>query len=79
MRCLFFCFVVVAISFTSSSHNSHRRIENPRIVLLDCALEYKKGESIVRGGGGGGGHSVCHKFILTQCQTIAKVSLTFPN
>jgi len=22
-----------------------RRIENPRIVLLDCALEYKKGES----------------------------------
>ena len=23
-----------------------RRIENPRIVLLDCALEYKKGESV---------------------------------
>lgn len=22
-----------------------RRIENPRIVLLDCNLEYKKGES----------------------------------
>ena len=22
-----------------------RRIENPRIVLLDCTLEYKKGES----------------------------------
>lgn len=22
-----------------------RRIENPRIVLLDCPLEYKKGES----------------------------------
>ncbi|CAF4377842.1 unnamed protein product, partial [Rotaria sordida] len=22
-----------------------RRIENPRIVLLDCSLEYKKGES----------------------------------
>ena len=25
-----------------------RRIENPRIVLLDCNLEYKKGESQVR-------------------------------
>ena len=24
-----------------------RRIENPRIVLLDCSLEYKKGESQV--------------------------------
>ncbi len=24
-----------------------RRIENPRIVLLDCPLEYKKGESMV--------------------------------
>ena len=24
-----------------------RRIENPRIVLLDCGLEYKKGESQV--------------------------------
>lgn len=23
----------------------HRRIENPRIILLDCPLEYKKGES----------------------------------
>jgi T-complex protein 1 subunit gamma len=23
----------------------YRRIENPRIVLLDCSLEYKKGES----------------------------------
>lgn len=22
-----------------------RRIENPRVVLLDCPLEYKKGES----------------------------------
>jgi len=22
-----------------------RRIENPRIILLDCGLEYKKGES----------------------------------
>lgn len=28
-----------------------RRIENPRIVLLDCPLEYKKGESMVRGEG----------------------------
>ena len=26
-----------------------RRIENPRIVLLDCPLEYKKGESMVSG------------------------------
>uniref|UniRef100_A0A0B7B549 T-complex protein 1 subunit gamma n=1 Tax=Arion vulgaris TaxID=1028688 RepID=A0A0B7B549_9EUPU len=25
-----------------------RRIENPRILLLDCNLEYKKGESVVR-------------------------------
>ena len=24
-----------------------RRIENPRILLLDCTLEYKKGESQV--------------------------------
>ena len=37
-----------------------RRIENPRIVLLDCNLEYKKGESQVRreegrGRGGRGG------------------------
>lgn len=22
-----------------------RRVENPRIILLDCSLEYKKGES----------------------------------
>ena len=22
-----------------------RRIENPRIILMDCSLEYKKGES----------------------------------
>ena len=28
-----------------------RRIENPRIVLLDCNLEYKKGESQVGEGG----------------------------
>ena len=32
-----------------------RRIENPRIVLLDCNLEYKKGESQVRREGGRGG------------------------
>jgi hypothetical protein len=25
-----------------------RRIENPRVLLLDCNLEYKKGESVVR-------------------------------
>lgn len=25
-----------------------RKIENPRILLLDCGLEYKKGESQVR-------------------------------
>lgn len=25
--------------------NMRRRIENPRIILLDCTLEYKKGES----------------------------------
>lgn len=25
-----------------------RRIENPRIMLLDCNLEYKKGESQVK-------------------------------
>jgi T-complex protein 1 subunit gamma len=23
-----------------------RRIENPRVILLDCPLEYKKGESM---------------------------------
>ena len=27
------------------NRKSFRRIENPRIVLLDCSLEYKKGES----------------------------------
>ena len=27
-----------------------RRIENPRIILLDCNLEYKKGESQVGAG-----------------------------
>lgn len=26
--------------------NMRRRIENPRVVLLDCTLEYKKGESM---------------------------------
>lgn len=26
-------------------YHDFRRIENPRIVLLDCPLEYKKGES----------------------------------
>lgn len=26
---------------------NYRRIENPRILLLDCNLEYKKGESQV--------------------------------
>ena len=26
--------------------NMRRRIENPRVVLLDCPLEYKKGESM---------------------------------
>ena len=31
-----------------------RRIENPRIVLLDCNLEYKKGESQVGREGRGG-------------------------
>jgi T-complex protein 1 subunit gamma len=25
--------------------NMRRRIENPRVILLDCPLEYKKGES----------------------------------
>lgn len=25
--------------------NMRRKIENPRIILLDCPLEYKKGES----------------------------------
>ena len=32
-----------------------RRIVNPRIMLLDCNLEYKKGESQVRKREGGGG------------------------
>ena len=31
-----------------------RRIVNPRIMLLDCNLEYKKGESQVRKRGEGG-------------------------
>lgn len=29
----------------SNALRHHRRIENPRIILLDCPLEYKKGES----------------------------------
>ena len=32
---------------TTSLIQYYRRIENPRIVLLDCSLEYKKGESQV--------------------------------
>jgi len=29
----------------NNSFRIFRRIENPRIILLDCSLEYKKGES----------------------------------
>ena len=45
MYCLIpsFCF----LTFVFSSSMLCRRIENPRIILLDCNLEYKKGESMV--------------------------------
>lgn len=32
-------------SYRSGGCRDYRYIENPRIVLLDCPLEYKKGES----------------------------------
>lgn len=35
--------LTLPVKFISSC--PYRRIENPRIVLLDCPLEYKKGES----------------------------------
>ena len=42
-----------------------RRIENPRIVLLDCPLEYKKGESMVRGGREGeGGRRGINEYVM---------------
>ena len=44
--CTCCCGVICVPSFSSTFHV--RRLENPRIVLLDCPLEYKKGESMVR-------------------------------
>lgn len=38
--------MVMTLAFQDVTHaKMRRRIENPRIVLLDCNLEYKKGES----------------------------------
>jgi len=41
------CCVLQGVMFQKDTVNStmRRRIENPRILLLDCPLEYKKGES----------------------------------
>ena len=41
------CCVLRGVMFQKDTVNStmRRRIENPRILLLDCPLEYKKGES----------------------------------
>lgn len=38
-----------------------RMIKNPRIILLDCSLEYKKGESQVM-------HTVC--LPLSNCNSV---------
>ena len=43
-----YCSLLAARCSTSALLVLRRRIEKPRIVLLDCALEYKKGESQVR-------------------------------
>lgn len=44
------CRVMDGVMFNKDvTHSSmRRRIENPRIVLLDCPLEYKKSESDVK-------------------------------
>ena len=41
------CRVLDGVMFNKDVTHSkmRRRIENPRILLLDCPLEYKKGES----------------------------------
>lgn len=41
------CIVLDGVMFDKDVTHSkmRRRIENPRILLLDCPLEYKKGES----------------------------------
>lgn len=41
------CHVLNGVMFNKDVTHSkmRRRIENPRILLLDCPLEYKKGES----------------------------------
>lgn len=41
------CKVIDGVMFNKDVTHSkmRRRIENPRILLLDCPLEYKKGES----------------------------------
>jgi len=46
-----------------------RKIENPRILLLDCSLEYQKGESQV-----GPGHSEEHCY-LRSANTSASVAI----
>ncbi|KAK3731435.1 hypothetical protein QZH41_013620 [Actinostola sp. cb2023] len=43
-----------------------RRIENPRIVLLDCPLEYKKGESQVR-------IDSCQSFVVVVANRILQL------
>ena len=56
------CAVLSGVMFNKDVTHSRmrRRIENPRILLLDCTLEYKKGESKVGVGVGGGcGCGVC--------------------
>ena len=45
----------------------YRRIENPRIVLLDCSLEYKKGESQVSANCWSAYSTGSHERALGQC------------
>lgn len=44
--CVFFVQVLDGVMFNKDVTHSkmRRRIENPRVLLLDCPLEYKKGE-----------------------------------
>ena len=55
------CAVLSGVMFNKDVTHSRmrRRIENPRILLLDCTLEYKKGESKVGVGVGCGCVCVC--------------------
>ncbi|KAG0699980.1 chaperonin Cpn60/TCP-1 family [Suillus ampliporus] len=45
--------------------NMRRRIKNPRIILLDCPLEYKKGETT-----GNGAQEIEEEQVVAQCKRL---------